>query len=98
MRECRENATHARVANSLGNRELYMPNDWIIDVLADLKAYATLNGMEATAAQIEDASLVALAELSSPASRHRAGAEVTAGGHGQKTGTLTRLGAGRNHA
>lgn len=99
MRECRENDTHARVVASHGNRELYMPNDWIIDVLADLKAFATLNGMEETAAQIEDASLVALAELSSTASHRRAGAEVTTGGHGQqRTGTLTRPGAGRNHA
>lgn len=98
MRECRENDTHARVVSSLGNRELYMPNDWIIDVLADLKAFATLNGMEATAAQIEDASLVALAELSSTPSHGLGGGDLMAGGHGQQTGTLTRLRAGRNHA
>lgn len=98
MRECRENDTHARVVNRLGHRELYMPNDWIIDVLADLRAFAELNGLEATAAQLEDASLVALAELSSTAPRGRDGGDVMAGGHGRETGTVTRLLAGRSHA
>lgn len=42
-----------------------MANDWMIDVLADLKAVARRNGMEATAASLEDASLVALTEIGS---------------------------------
>ncbi len=42
-----------------------MRREWIIDVLADLKAFAEHNGMDATAAGLEDASLVALAEISS---------------------------------
>ncbi len=42
-----------------------MANDWIIDVLADLKAYATKNGLSALAAQLDDASLVAAAEITS---------------------------------
>ncbi|MEJ1991622.1 MAG: hypothetical protein P8X50_07875 [Maritimibacter sp.] len=42
-----------------------MSNDWMIDVLADLKAVARLNGMDATVASLEDACLVALAEISS---------------------------------
>jgi len=42
-----------------------MANDWIIDVLADLKAYATKNGLSALAAQLDDASLVAAAEIAS---------------------------------
>ncbi len=48
-----------------------MSNDWIIDVLADLKAAAKLNGMDATVACLEDASLVALAELSALQVRHQ---------------------------
>lgn len=42
-----------------------MRREWIIDVLADLKAFAEHNGMDATAAGLEDAALVALAEISS---------------------------------
>ncbi len=40
-----------------------MPKEWIIDVLADLQAFAERNGLEATAAGVEDAVLVAMAEL-----------------------------------
>ena len=40
-----------------------MSHDWIIDVLADLKAFAEMNGMAATAAGLDDATLVAMAEL-----------------------------------
>jgi hypothetical protein len=98
MRECRENDTHARVVANLAHGELYMPNDWIIDVLADLKAFANLNGLTATAAQLEDASLVALAELSSPPPRSRDGVQGMAGGHERETGTVTRQPAGRSHA
>jgi len=42
-----------------------MSNEWIIDVLTDLRTFAQTNGMEATAAELEDACLVALAELAS---------------------------------
>jgi len=42
-----------------------MRREWIIDVLADLKAFAEHNGMDATAAGLEDAALVAIAEISS---------------------------------
>lgn len=44
-----------------------MRREWIIDVLADLKAFAEHNGMDATAASLEDAALVAIAEISSHA-------------------------------
>ncbi len=46
-----------------------MRREWIIDVLADLKAFAEHNGMDATAAGLEDAALVAVAEISSLARR-----------------------------
>lgn len=42
-----------------------MANDWILDVLADLKTYAKKNGLSALADQLEDASLVAAAEIAS---------------------------------
>lgn len=76
-----------------------MPNDWIIDVLADLKAFAEVNGMQATAVQLEDAALVALAELSSLQSRDRAGEGAMAGsGHETGAGNVTHLSARRGLA
>ncbi len=42
-----------------------MTNEWIIDVLTDLKKFAQKNGMHATAAELEDTCLVALAEIAS---------------------------------
>lgn len=40
-----------------------MGNGWILDVLTDLKAYAQKNGMAVLAEQLDDARLVAAAEL-----------------------------------
>ncbi|GKY88066.1 hypothetical protein [Sinisalibacter aestuarii] len=42
-----------------------MAQDWIVDVLADLRAYAEMGGLPATAASLEDAMLIALAETAS---------------------------------
>jgi len=42
-----------------------MRTEWIIDVLTDLKAFAEHNRMDATVAGLEDATLVALAEIAS---------------------------------
>lgn len=42
-----------------------MANDWIIDVLADLKTFASENGLVALAGQLDDTMLVATAEVSS---------------------------------
>lgn len=39
-----------------------MSDEWFIDTLADLKAYAELNNMPVTAANLEDTTLIALAE------------------------------------
>ena len=77
-----------------------MTHDWIIDVLADLKAYAALNGLEATAAQIEDASLVALAEIGSIEAQEarRVPFGPAKGGHDGTTGNVTRLFARRGLA
>lgn len=48
-----------------------MRNDWILDVLADLKAFASANGMTALAEQLDDATLVAAAEIASVAENVR---------------------------
>jgi hypothetical protein len=76
-----------------------MPNEWIIDVLADLKAFAELNGMAATADGLDDAMLVAMAELSSLEARAWSGeGTVVRAGHEQQTGNVTLLSTGRGLA
>lgn len=42
-----------------------MKNDWILDVLADLKTFAHSNGLKALAEQLEDTALVAAVEIAS---------------------------------
>lgn len=44
-----------------------MMNDWILDVLADLKTFAHSNGLKALAEQLEDTALVAAVEFASQA-------------------------------
>lgn len=46
-----------------------MGSDWMLDVLTDLKAYAQKNGMSVLAEQLDDARLVAAAELATLGSR-----------------------------
>lgn len=46
-----------------------MANDWILDVLADLRAFATKNGLSKTAEQLDDATLIATLELGSDTGR-----------------------------
>lgn len=40
-------------------------DNWIVDVLTDLMAYAEKNGLSVTAEQLDDARLIALTEISS---------------------------------
>lgn len=42
-----------------------MANDWIIDVLTDLKTFASDNGLLALANQLDETALIAAAEISS---------------------------------
>lgn len=42
-----------------------MKNDWILDVLADLRTFAHENELPSLAASIEDTSLIAAAEITS---------------------------------
>jgi len=76
-----------------------MPHDWIIDILTDLRAFAETNGLEATAAGLDDAALVALTELSSLETRDRDGPEtLVRTGHERSAGNVTQLFAGRGLA
>ena len=40
-----------------------MQNEWILDVLADLKTFAVQNGLSVLAEQLDDTQLVAASEL-----------------------------------
>ncbi len=40
-----------------------MKNDWILDVLTDLKSFAQQNGLNALSEQLDDTTLVAASEL-----------------------------------
>lgn len=40
-----------------------MRSDWILDVLTDLKAFATANDLPVLAEQLDDTAIVALAEI-----------------------------------
>jgi hypothetical protein len=71
-----------------------MANDWIIDVLADLKTYAKKNGLSALAGQLEETTLVALAEIASRDGK----ALETAKWEIDETGRLYRSDAERQNA
>lgn len=82
-----------------------MPKDWIVDVLSDLKAFAERNGLSATAAGVEDAALVAIAELASlegfesviePAPPHRTSGAPMNGLTGRAADNVTELFPRRN--
>lgn len=59
-----------------------MKNEWILDVLADLKGFAQQNGMTMLAEQLDDAQIVAAAELalSGEGKREHDGYTATAAG------------------
>ncbi|UWQ92206.1 hypothetical protein QEZ52_05345 [Aliisedimentitalea scapharcae] len=40
-------------------------NDWILDVLVDLKSFASANGLGVLAEQLDDTMLIAAAEIAS---------------------------------
>jgi hypothetical protein len=42
-----------------------MTHDWVLDVLTDLKGFATRNGLKALADQLDDARMVAAVEIAS---------------------------------
>ena len=68
-----------------------MKNDWILDVLADLKAFSKANGLNALAEQLEDTSLIAAAEIASIGEGSTGDATPGQGTAGNDTG---RVGTG----
>lgn len=56
-----------------------MRNEWILEVLADLRRFALLNGLPQLAEQLDDTALVAMAEIATlEGQRH--GRDTEAGG------------------
>lgn len=56
--------------------ELGMRNDWILDVLTDLKAFAVANEMAALAKHLDDTTLIAAADIASHGNKASASAHV----------------------
>lgn len=46
-------------------------NNWILDVLADLKTFASANGLSTLAEQLDDTRLIAAVEIASQADEAR---------------------------
>jgi len=72
-----------------------MTNKWILDVLADLRAFAEANDMPRLADQLEVSAIVAAAEMVSVSEN---GAPDVACGDGAEVGTDIRAIAGRRTA
>ena len=61
-----------------------MQNDWILDVLADLKTFARQNGLSSLASQLDDTQVVAAVEIASVAegqTDHERGPAQAVGNH-----------------
>lgn len=69
-----------------------MKNEWILDVLADLKTFAKANGMPSLAEQLADTADLAAIEISSVEKRARTvnGDEHKFGGYSAQAGTGRR--------
>ena len=66
-----------------------MANDWIIDVLADLKTYAKKNGLSVLAKQLEETTLIAATEIASAQERALETAKWELGDTGRYYRTIT---------
>ena len=67
-----------------------MQNDWILDVLADLKTFAMANDLRVLAEQLEDTTLVAASEIASKAEEapaHINGEQGQSGSVSRRTGS-----------
>ncbi len=71
-----------------------MRNEWILDVLIDLRAFASANGLGALAEQLDDATLVAAAEIASQAGE----ATAKPDGEGGEPGSCAGRAAYRHRA
>ncbi|WP_146345933.1 hypothetical protein [Falsiphaeobacter marinintestinus] len=70
-----------------------MQHDWILDVLADLKTFASANDLGALAEQLDDTTLIAAAEIASKQEKALAKTDGEQGRLGPDTGGL-----GRHHS
>lgn len=67
-----------------------MRSDWILDVLTDLKTFATANDLPVLAEQLDDTAIVALAEIAALHERTQSkadGDDVKSGTHIGGVGT-----------
>lgn len=63
-----------------------MTNEWVLDVLADIKSFAIANDLPGLAGQLDEARIVAAAELASQTGEVAANDYVNARRAGQDTG------------
>jgi hypothetical protein len=75
-----------------------MCNDWILDVLSDLKAFAELNGLPALAAEIDRARLIAAVELGAAGGQDDGEARADDGEAGSLSGQRAAGGLARRVA
>lgn len=69
-----------------------MRNDWILDVLADLRSFAQSNDLPLLAEQLDDTALIAVAEISG---KNEGSAKQTHGRQTEPTGLhIVGLGKG----
>ncbi len=61
-------------------------NDWILDVLSDLNAFAVENGLTALAEQLDDTKLIAAAEIASLRNEARTPTNGNKTGYGPNPG------------
>lgn len=69
-----------------------MQNEWILDVLTDLRTFAHLNGLSVLAEYLDDTRLVAATELASAGERPNGDECATAQAAGHDTGIPGRRG------
>lgn len=72
-----------------------MRDEWILDVLDDLKIYAKNNGLRVLAEQLDDTRLVAAADL---ATRQSKGAPLAGRMNAASAGVIDRAPRARDHA
>lgn len=69
-----------------------MRSDWILDVLTDLKTFATANDLPVLAEQLDDTAIVALAEIAALHDRMQ-GSGTHGDEHNSSGGSLSSTGA-----
>ena len=68
-----------------------MRNEWVLDVLADIKSFAVSNDLSALAAHLDEARLIAAGEIASQEEKGPIETYVDVGATGYDTGRLECL-------